>query len=487
MDPETANNSCDHCITDESSEQLPAYLEASLYGTTAVQNRRYEKDASISLQYLNVPAGLHSSIHLPVPVYLPPGWNSNVNPEGAPYYVNRSLADPLVVVTDVPLHIHELCDKVLLAVEQIQYVIKTSEYVLPSNCELYVHVDDATEDCGYYLIDHDCRTEFWLHDFDSDSLGLPAVASAAHLKFILQEHYWTHVEYFPHRPIEATARKELIDILRQARSDHLTSDNSTFPRNADQCSKLIELLDVQSTNSTYMTWATARVWTSVAQHRFQNYYGEDYARLDRGQRRLEQVPVRTSWAMNLCSFLSLGTPKTLENELDTLFLDGLVFINHWNKFVASLRQNWRETSLVSLGLLLTGACFLAFPANSALKFTGLAATFLSLFSLSCSLTLMQRYIDIPEPSAAMVAMHLLQLRHPAFGFGPIATVYSLPRALDFWSMLFLAMHIVIRATYGSGIALKVGVAVGVVFVCITSYGIASMLKAGPVHGSTSMV
>ncbi|KAH9911607.1 hypothetical protein B0H21DRAFT_670517, partial [Amylocystis lapponica] len=173
------------------------------------------------------------------PVYLPEGWRQCVNPEGALYYVNEK--DALRVVTDVPLTKGDLCDKIDLCIQRIQAEIQMLGLHLPSDCEVYVHTDGSTNSCSYYLIDHDSRAEFWLQDYNSTSLGLPAVASAEHLRYALQEHYWMHVEYFPHRPVNR-AREELVDILRQARSDQLTSDNSTFVLDADKCAKYIQLL-----------------------------------------------------------------------------------------------------------------------------------------------------------------------------------------------------------------------------------------------------
>lgn len=41
----------------------------------------------------------------------------------------------------------------------------------------------------------------------------------------------------------------------------------------------------------------------------------------------------------------------------------------------------------------------------------------------------------------MQADHLSKIEHPKLGFHPIATVYALPRGLAFWSLIFLAGHL----------------------------------------------
>lgn len=34
----------------------------------------------------------------------------------------------------------------------------------------------------------------------------------------LQEHYWTHVEFYPHRPVAKHLRQELLSVLRHAQA-----------------------------------------------------------------------------------------------------------------------------------------------------------------------------------------------------------------------------------------------------------------------------
>ena len=42
-----------------------------------------------------------------------------------------------------------------------------------------------------------------------------------HAEHLLQEQYWTHCEFFPHRPVPSALRKELNDTFRQARAGQL--------------------------------------------------------------------------------------------------------------------------------------------------------------------------------------------------------------------------------------------------------------------------
>lgn len=84
--------------------------------------------------------------------------------------------------------------------------------MIHAGVELFIQLEGSG--CAYYFVDHFSRTEFWLDQFDTDEVGLPHVASEEHLsesgtfmdkvarltRFIelaLNEHYWSHVEYFP--------------------------------------------------------------------------------------------------------------------------------------------------------------------------------------------------------------------------------------------------------------------------------------------------
>lgn len=196
-------------------ERAPAYSEEkSLQAATAVQNKRYDKDVRYAVascliiivqlcccrvhpQYINIKPGLHSRMCLPKsvflpqfhpntwanisssPPYLPEGWTQHWNPEGTCFYVKD--LESLHVVTDIALQNPNFSEKLLTLIENIQLAIKTLGIILPKDIELYINLNDDNCGCSYYLIDHSSRTEFWLEEVDSYSLGIPQVASIEHL------------------------------------------------------------------------------------------------------------------------------------------------------------------------------------------------------------------------------------------------------------------------------------------------------------------
>lgn len=43
-------------------------------------------------------------------------------------------------------------------------------------------------------------------------------------------------------------------------------------------------------------------------------------------------------------------------------------------------------------------------------------------------------------NAATAAQHITEVEHDKYGFGPIAAIHSLPRALIYWTLVALAFH-----------------------------------------------
>ncbi|KAI0959824.1 hypothetical protein AcW1_004538 [Taiwanofungus camphoratus] len=456
-------------------ERAPAYSEEkSLQAATAVQNKRYDKDVRVHPQYINIKPGLHSRMCLPNPPYLPEGWTQHWNPEGTCFYVKD--LESLHVVTDIALQNPNFSEKLLTLIENIQLAIKTLGIILPKDIELYINLNDDNCGCSYYLIDHSSRTEFWLEEVDSYSLGIPQVASIEHLKFVLQEHYWTHVEYFPYRPIANEVREELVDILRHARADQLTSDTSTFPYDADQCAKFIELINVNTACTTYMTCVIARIWVTISRHRFDNYYGEDSARLGRDQRRLELPLVESSIIVTFCSSLLFGFPKAVKAEMELLFIHNLLYTMHWRKFASAAISNWQESSLLSAGLLVANAGFLVISRGFISTSTGLASTILSTSALLSGVTLLQWYSGAVDMNAVTVADHMARIQHPKLGFAPVALIYSFPRALMFWSMLLLVIHMLVLVTEMPGKLFKLSIGIIIALIGIAFIKMNHILK-----------
>lgn len=80
-------------------------------------------------------------------------------------------------------------------------------------------------------------------------------------------------------------------------------------------------------------------------HRFQNYYGEDYARLCRDQRCLEASSIQPTFLMRACFIGLFNMPNSFKADLDGLFIDNLLHIIHWRTFSNMLRTSWKTSCI----------------------------------------------------------------------------------------------------------------------------------------------
>lgn len=161
---------------------------------------------------------------------LPNPWTMHIHPEGAKFYVNSLIN----VVTDSNITMPDIHDKIARGIRGVQNLLSTTLGYLSKQTELYISAETEENQCDYYFIDHDNQTEFWAESMNAAHLGLEQACSLPHIseqtiyylylctqgfswfpsEYALQEHYWTHVEYFPHRPVSKDLRMQLVNILR---------------------------------------------------------------------------------------------------------------------------------------------------------------------------------------------------------------------------------------------------------------------------------
>ncbi|KAF7791883.1 hypothetical protein EIP86_002907 [Pleurotus ostreatoroseus] len=155
-------------VQDKDIEELPKYTPSCLKPFTAVQNIRYDRQAT--------------------PQYLPSGWQECNNPEGSRYYVNESIH----AITDSPIHRPEVYEALERGLREYEAAVAILEKPLPQRSEIFIQLDSdniglESCKCNYYFVDHETQTEFWLHPTDSYALGLGRVTSESHLSMSLIE------------------------------------------------------------------------------------------------------------------------------------------------------------------------------------------------------------------------------------------------------------------------------------------------------------
>lgn len=420
----------------------PEYTPSCLKPFTAMQNARYDNRPTVQPIPIIIDKGLHSNLLPEKPQYIPSGWQEHFNPEGARYFVNRSRH----VVTDSAITEEDVYEALQGALREFDAAVALLEKPLPQDCELFIQLEGEDDlDCckwNYYLVDHSTRTEFWLHQTDTYAMVLGRITTESHLKLVLQKHYWTHVDYYPHTEISLQLRQELVNILRHGQLDVMTSKTSTFPYTVEQCERYIKLLHdcMNDPPDMYITCLTARVWSSIAHHRAENFYGEAHARLERDHYVFGQPTIRRSWIMTAIFCLFFGIPARTNNALEALYVDDAVYGIHWQKFMSNMIDSWKDSRLMAAFSMIVNALLLVAPKGPMSMYLGLASILCGVVSLIASQGLLQRYTGAEE-LVAEVALKELQQLAGGLRFQTAAVVYSLPKALVHWSIVLLGFAV----------------------------------------------
>ncbi|KAL0946501.1 hypothetical protein HGRIS_012718 [Hohenbuehelia grisea] len=385
-------------------------LEGRLRPLTSISTDRYDKSTKVHLSHTQISAAYGSN---PSPPYLSEQWTAYTHPEGQLYFCRHSQPR---VITEAYLYTRQNLEQITLWALWIENICRDLGISIGADVELFLQIDEAG--CGYYFIDHATRSEFWLEGLDTEELGMPEVASETHLKLALEQHYWSHVERFPMHfgGLQTKTVDELICILSYAQIDRMTSPLSTFPYTPEEFTKHIELLRA---NRDYIadghaTCVVARLWTIVANHRFTTHYGDERSRLSRDQSIVltghdETVPGR--FLPNLISRLSLGVSDQYLSKISDMFVDDLIYIDQWQKFIAQCFRDWRMSSLNAFALLILHAPLLwihAFP------WLSLASSVLLVLSLISSAFLLFRHESLLDASAGEAVSLSTQLKFSSY-------------------------------------------------------------------------
>ncbi|KAK0220251.1 hypothetical protein IW262DRAFT_1383573 [Armillaria fumosa] len=340
------------------------------------------------------------------PTYLPPHWTSHVHPEGQLYF---RLDAPCSVVTEAYLYHAATMAKVDHWTKKIETLLEEKKISVSSDVELFIKIEE--DDCAYYFVNHATRTEFWLDAIETDSLGLPDVASPSHLRIYLESLYWAHVEHFPMHigGLPTKSYDDLICIFNHGLADHMTSGVSTFFYSQGECATFLKVLRSGKDHNEdgHQTCVAARLWSIVCSHRFSVYYGQEFSRLSRDQAVLFH-PEEKVFLEPLVSFISLGNSASYSKRLDDLFVDRLVYVDQWQPFMSKCLQEWKDA------VLFTSSTFiLHVPIAFAPSLPALTAASIALFtaSLIASMLLIHRHRRLEKASATQAVSHYHLLLH----------------------------------------------------------------------------
>lgn len=289
------------------------------------------------------------------PSYHAQGWTISDHPEGKRYAHSKAQAG-ITIVTESRVADPGVSDQLNAWVAVICDMITEENVQLQETSHLFLEIHENSGTCNYYFADHGLRTIFWLRTVDTTSVRLPNSFSSGHLQHCLEENYWIHVELFPETASQysAVALNELLVSLLHARADALTSETPTFPYTAKQSQEFIELLQCSKdyASSPYITTYVARLWATVANHRFFIHFGEDHCRLSSDQAILE-VNRKESLVLTIISnTLLLGFPNWYQARFESLWIDQLAYTSPWRNHVSETAKDLKQIMSSVFALLM---------------------------------------------------------------------------------------------------------------------------------------
>ncbi|OJA08916.1 hypothetical protein AZE42_07368 [Rhizopogon vesiculosus] len=263
---------------------------------------------------------------------------------------------------------------------------------------------------------HECL--FWLDEFDAKKVlsDCKGITNLSHKGLTIQAQYCI--------PVAQTLVDEVKNMLVHAKCDHLTSKQSSA---AYDVNELRDYLDIvtritvcptanQSMEKCHVVIIIGRIMNTFSHNAFINFHGENCARLSFEQTVHGWAYIRSWWMVVFTAVLFLE-PETQVQELHKIFADKITRTSRWNAFSSKLKS------------LNKGGRSVIQTASYMSLVTSLGSIVLGLFFASQGRTSGQSTAD-------EAASFLGDLHDEAHGLESLAMIYSLPKALLMWGMVF---------------------------------------------------
>lgn len=417
--------------------------------------------------------------------WLTGAWQSYVHPEGALYLYDN--CRHVFTEGTVDCNLFGLLDECIDALNS-QARIQSKDFGA-SDIELVVQLaqtdseaEGAQVSCYYYFVDHTARTLFWLHDrlrdrhqtTDDVFSGLRGVADPSHIRYSLESEYWTHCEFYPiHKMNRLKIIKELRELVIHASAEIITSDVSLSPFDADELSRILELINHLKENAEdddpHSTCVIARFMHYFYRAKFFNFCGLPCARLEADKSVYEEDtkfhPLTSSMCLALDAMLFWAPQSHLE-DLRKVWVDECINTPRWKDFNKNLMTEWTGITIYSTVMLAVDVSFLAVPnVNiSQSQSIGIITTYLSIIfitgSLIVSVLLVRQNQRYGFESADKATDFLSHMTGTFFGVRALATVHSLPYAMLMWGMIYFAIAILYNVFKSATVAMVASVASG---------------------------
>ncbi|KAI9567699.1 hypothetical protein HD554DRAFT_2106094 [Boletus coccyginus] len=392
---------------------------------------------------LEIPAGQQKLLSALPP--LPDEWKRHVHPKGNVLFYHEGLR--IFTESDI---FHREKDVLFCATKLIQEAIQTDTVTLDELTEIVVNVDNS-HNCHYYFVDHTHRLLFWLVPRNMKDIGanLQGITEYSHIRYIVESRYWSHCEYYPlNRILPKGVFEELRGMLNHFKTDMITADSSTSPFTQDTLAAILDIVNsLKDDNSQSSVWVVARLMAYLTENQFLNFYGQPCARLNANTPLLgEQTSSVICYLFAFLNGILFGVPTEYALRLQRIFVDSITTQPRWKEFVARLRDELGQYTIISTVMLAVNFSFLAVPGvvspasgASQVEFYIYCSAASSLASIIFSLSL----LNVHSNQGVMVTRDLIStLNQTGLGMAFLAIMYSLPIFSLLYSIGFFSAALV---------------------------------------------
>ncbi|KAG0695926.1 hypothetical protein DFH29DRAFT_245741 [Suillus ampliporus] len=381
---------------------------------------------------------------------VPPGWTTLVHPQGSRYFVHQEKR----TFTQMNICDEEICDDIEYYMEYLlDKLHKYQDLALDvTQVDLVLEPKLFTGDtivCCYYFANHRDRCLFWLDEYSTKDIlsECNGVENLSHIRLAIQAQYWKHCDYFPYLcPVTQNLIDEVKDMLMYAKCDHLTSRQSTAPFDAIEIEDYLSIVDRikvypatdKSIQRCHAAIVIGRIMYAFSRNHFLNSHGENCVRLN-----FEQTvhPYTPSLLIIILAPFLFFDPMALVRELHTTFVDNMPSSERWNAFNSKLNGQFQDSNLQATVLLSANVSFLSINSvdaggRSPTQIACYMSLVASLGSMIIGLLLVSHTRTMGQGTVLQGEVFLSGLGAKERGLEKLAIIYSLPKTLLMWGMIF---------------------------------------------------
>ncbi|KDQ27611.1 hypothetical protein PLEOSDRAFT_158511 [Pleurotus ostreatus PC15] len=406
----------------------------------------------------------------------PVGWTRYEHPKGPTYFHHESKN----ILTNTLLGTSANLDTISRFITSFESFVSDNRIHLDPSSELVFALSESGKSagrCGYYLVDHQNRTVFWLDEFNAaylpDWRDVPGVMADAHIRRPDPNIAWLvanlvcqdtnsrlctgervrhfaylqclllpvrrHCEYFPHtREVTQGLVDELRDIITYTLGDVSTYPLSVIEFTTDELKTMLDIVAAAETQVKKLAPASFATLSRLMYLRgFCSAYLADQpsARSARSQTMYDGSTGRSYFSM-LSHLLHFGGPQAYLRVLGGAYVDRMVNATHVNQVVSRLTVEWQDFILIATVLLNANVALLAIQSVDNGNSHGIRSPIqiASYMSIASSIgSIIAGLLLVRQNRSKGPASPLRLLSNHSFNLQLMALTYTLP-----WNFLMLS-------------------------------------------------